>query len=66
MLRPILAHIFYPKKDKPFCPVFVFCRVMSNAICDFALYLQTEGSNYSWIYPGTVPFQYLKAVTAIQ
>ena len=66
ILRPILDHIFGPKKDKPLCPVFVFRRGMSNAICDLVLYLQSEGLNISWIYPGTIPFQYLKTVFAIQ
>ena len=47
-------------------PVFVFCRGMSIAICDLLLYLQSEGLNISWIYPGTIPFQYLKTVFAIQ
>ena len=35
----ILDHIFGPKKDKLFCPVFVLRRGMSNAVCDFELYL---------------------------
>ena len=43
----ILDYIFGPKKDKLFCPVFVFCRGMSNANCDFVLYLQSEGLNIS-------------------
>ena len=47
MLGPILDHIFGPKKDKLFCPVFVFRRGMSNAICDLVLYLQREGLNIS-------------------
>ena len=66
ILGPILDHIFGPKKDKFFCPVFVFRRGMSNAICDLVLYLQSEVLNMSWIYPGTIPFQYLKTVFAIQ
>ena len=37
----ILDHIFGHKKDKPFCPVFVFVRGMSNAICHLVLYLQS-------------------------
>ena len=65
-LGPIFDHIFGPKKDKLFCPVFVFCRGMSNAICDLVLYLQSENLNISWIYPGTIPFQYLKTVFAIK
>ena len=66
ILGLILDHIFGPKKDKLFCPVFVFRRGMSNAICDLVLYLQSEGLNVSWIYPGTIPFQYLKKVFTIQ
>ena len=66
ILGPILDHLFGPKKDKLFCPVFAFRRGMSNAICDLVLYLQSEGLNISWIYPGTIPFQYLKTVFAIQ
>ena len=62
----MLDHIFGPKKDKLFCPVFVFRRGMSNAICDLVLYLQSEGLNISRVYPGTVLFQYLKTVFAIQ
>ena len=66
ILGPILDHIFDPKKDKLFCPVLVFCRGTPNAICDLVLYLQSEGLNISWIYPGTVPSQYLKTVFAMQ
>ena len=35
----IFDHIFGPKKDKHFWPVFVFHKDMSNAICDLVLYL---------------------------
>ena len=66
ILKPILSHIFGPKKNKLFCPVFVLCRDMSNTICDLVLYLPSEGLNISWIYPGTSSSQYLKAVFAIQ
>ena len=66
ILGPILDHIFGPKKDKLFCPVFVFRRSMSNAICDLVLYLQSGGLSISWIYPVTIPLQYLKMVLAIQ
>ena len=62
----ILDHILGPKKDKIFCPKFVFHRGMSNAICDLVLYLQNEGLNISWISSGTIRFQYLKTVFAIQ
>ena len=43
-------------------PVFFLRRVMSNAICDIVLYLQSEGLNILLIYDGTTPFQYLKTV----
>ena len=66
ILGSILDHIFGSKKDKFFCPVFVFHRGMSNAIGDLVLYLQSECLNISWIYPGTIPFQYLKTVFAIR
>ena len=66
ILGSILDHIFGLKKDKLFCLVFVFRRGISNAICDLVLYLQSEGLNISWIYPGTIPFQHLKTVFAIQ
>ena len=66
ILRSILDHIFGPKKDKLFCPVFIFRRGMSNAICNLVLYLQSKGLNISWIYPGTIPFQYIKTVFAVQ
>ena len=65
ILESILNHIFGPKKDKLFCPAFVFRRGMSSAISDLVLYLQSEGLNI-WIYPGTIPFQYLKTVFVIQ
>ena len=45
--RAVLDHIFGPKKDKVFCPVFVLRRGMSNAIRDLVLYLQSEGLNIS-------------------
>ena len=46
--RAYLDHIFGPKKDKLFCPVFFFFRRgMSNAIYDLLLYLQSEGLNIS-------------------
>ena len=63
ILGPILDHIFGPKL---FCPVFIFRRSMLNAICNLVVYLQSEGLNISWTYPGTIPFQYLKTVFAIQ
>ena len=45
-------------------PVFSLRRVMSIAICDIVLYLQSEGLNILLIYDGTTPFQYLKTVIA--
>ena len=66
ILRPILDQIFGPMKDKLFCLVFVFRRGMSNAICDLVLYLQSKDLNILWIYPGTIPFHYLKTVFTIQ
>ena len=39
---------------------------MSCAICDLVLYLLSENLTISWIYCGTIPFQYLKTVFAIQ
>ena len=66
ILGSILDHIFGYKKDKLLSPVFVFRRGMSSAICDLVLYLQSEGLNISWIYPGTIPLQYLKTVSAIK
>ena len=60
IVGPILDHIFAPKKYKIFRPVFVSCRDMPNVIWDLVLYLQSEGWNISWIYTGTIPFQYLK------
>ena len=49
LLQFILDHIFGPKKDNLFCPVFVFHRGMSNSICDLVLYLKTKGLKISWI-----------------
>ena len=66
ILGPILDHIFGPKKDKLFGPVFVFQRGMFNGICDVVLYLQSEDLNNSWMYSGTIPFQYQKTVFARQ
>ena len=62
ILGPILDHIFGRKKDKLFCPVIVFRRGMSNAICNLVLYLQSEGLNISL----KIPFQCLTTVFAIQ
>ena len=49
LLRFILEHIFSPKKDNLFCPLFVFHRGMSHDICDLILYVKSEGLNISWI-----------------
>ena len=65
LLGYFFYHIFGPKKDKLFCVVFLFQRGMSNANCDFVLYLHSEGFNISWIYPGTILFQNLKTVFTI-
>ena len=43
----ISDHIFVPKEDKLFFPVFAFHKNMSNAIYDLVLYLQSEGLNFS-------------------
>ena len=43
----ISDHMFVPKKDKLFFPVFAFRKSMSNAIYDLVLYLQSEGLNFS-------------------
>ena len=64
MLRLILVHISGPRKDKGSCPVFVFRRVTSNAICDLVLYLLKHIIDLSWYNP--VPFRYLKTVVAMQ
>ena len=53
------------KKIKAFFLVFVFCRRISNAICDPVLYFLFEGLNIL-LYDGTIPFQYLKTVVAMQ
>ena len=37
-----MDHIFGTKKDKLFCPAFVFHREISNAVCDLVLYLQNK------------------------
>ena len=47
LLGFFLDHIFYPEKDKLYCPVFVFHRGMPNGICDPVLYPKSEGSNIS-------------------
>ena len=47
LLGFILDHIVCPKKDNLSCPVFVSRRGMSNGICDTAVYLKSEGLNFS-------------------
>ena len=47
MHKGILDHFIVTKKDKLFCPVFLFHRGMSNDICDLMLYRQREGLNIS-------------------
>ena len=44
----------------------IFDTRLCIAISDLELYLQREGLNILWIYPGTIPFQYLKMIFAIQ
>ena len=51
ILRFIFNHIFGPNKDKLICHVFVFCRGMSNVICDLVLCLMwmfKHFMNISW------------------
>ena len=62
----IFHNIFGPKKNKLLSPVFVFGRDMSNVLCDLVLYMQSEGLSISWLYPGTISFQYLNMVFRIQ
>ena len=68
LLGSVLDHIFDRKKDVLFYPIFVFRRGMRNGTWrDLKLYLQNKGFvNISWIYAGTIPFQYLKTVFAIR
>ena len=47
LLGFILDHIFGPKKNNLFYPVFVFRRGISNGICDLVLYLKSQGLNVS-------------------
>ena len=60
ILEFIFDCIFGPKKDKLFYPVFVFSRVMSNAIYDFVLYMQSEGLSIPLIYHGTISVASIK------
>ena len=46
--------------------VFVFRWALSNVICNLLLYLQSKSLTISWIYRGTVPFQYLILAFAIR
>ena len=57
----ILVHIFGPRKDKAYYPVFAFCRGISNVICFMVLYFLYECLNIL-IYDGTILFEYLKTV----
>ena len=68
ILGSILDYIFGPKKGKLFYPVFVFHKGMFNAQCyQWSGAISVEGGfNISWIYHGTMPFQYLKTVFAKQ
>ena len=53
----IFDHIIGPKKDNHFCPLFVFHRGMSNAICDPVIHLQSEELKFHYI-----PAQSIKAL----
>ena len=59
LVRLTLFHIFGPRKDKVCCPV-------SNANWYLVLYLLYDNLNISSIFDGTIPFQYLKTLLAIQ
>ena len=59
-------YVFGPRKDKAYRYVLVFCKGISNAICDLVLCLLNEGLNISLIYDGTMLFQYLKTADAMQ
>ena len=65
VLRLVLVHILGPRKDKVRCPVLVFRRGISNAICDLVLYLLYGGLKVSLIYDGAIPLQYLKTVVVM-
>ena len=39
----VLDHTLGPRNEIPFCPIVVFRRGISNAICDLVLYLLKEG-----------------------
>ena len=45
VLYLILVHSFSTRKDKTYCPVFVFRRGICNAICDLVLYKSYQGLN---------------------
>ena len=47
------------------CHVFFF-HSGSNTICDLVLHLLYEILNISFIYDGTIPFQYLKILVTMQ
>ena len=66
IMRVILVHIFSPRKDEACCLEFPFHSCISNAFCDVVLNLLYKGLNISLIYDGTIPFQYLKTVVAMQ
>lgn len=51
MLKPILIHIFGPRRNKACCPIFVFfCKSIFNVFCDLVLHLLDEGLNIPLIY----------------
>ena len=62
---PDFSPYWGPVKDK-LAVLFYFRRGISNAICDPVLYLLRKGWNMSLIHDGTIQFQDLKIVVAMQ
>ena len=60
ILRFVFDRNFGTKNNIWFSTLFVFRKTRSNAICDLVLHQQSESLNISWIYPRTIPRQYLK------
>ena len=58
--------MFSVQEKKKLDVLYIFCRGILNAIFNLVLYLLYEGLNISLIYDGTIPFQYLKAIVAMQ
>ena len=59
--RPILVHIFGPRKDEACHRLFAFRRGISNVIY---YYTYCEGCSMLFKYDRTFPFRYLKALVA--